>query len=157
VSAFETLSQSLMKDIKRFDDESKKHKFLYRRCQTALIALTGITTVVAGAGLILPDSSGKAIQFAVLCLTASTAVITSWGEMRRARELWQHEREVYYTLIDIQREMEFVKANRELTQADLEGWFKRVAAVLGSSSQKWARIQENKTAEQTAAADRGRS
>jgi len=66
--------------------------------------------------------------------------------MRRARELWQHEREVYYGLIDIQRGIEFVAANRVLTPKDLENFFQRIDAVLGSSSQKWARIQEKKTA-----------
>ena len=147
MSGFEALRDSLKEDINRFDHESKKHKSLHRRCQTAVISLTAFTTIVAGAGLILPESSDKAIQFTVLCLTTITAAVTAWAEMRRTRELWQHEREVYYALIDIQREMEFVATSRKLTQADLEGLFKRIAAVLGSSSQKWARIQEKKAAD----------
>jgi hypothetical protein len=79
-------------------------------------------------------------------LTALTAAVTGWAEMRRARELWQHEREVYYALIDTQRGIEFVAANRELTPKDLEEFFQKIAAILGSSSQKWARIQEKKDA-----------
>ncbi|MDA1014519.1 MAG: hypothetical protein O3A00_08725 [Planctomycetota bacterium] len=86
-------------------------------------------------------------------MTAITAALTSWAEMRRARDLWQHEREVYYALIDIQREMEFVAATKELTEADLLGFFARIAAVLGSSSQKWARILAKKAAEQGAQPD----
>jgi hypothetical protein len=144
VNGIESLRGSLKKDIDRFDVESKKHKRLYRLCQTAVIVVTATTTIVAGAGLILPESSGKAAQFSVLCLTTITAAVTAWAEMRRVRDLWQHEREVYYALIDIQRVMEFVAANRELTPLDLEGLFQRIAAVLGSSSQKWARIQEKK-------------
>ncbi|HEY6323408.1 MAG TPA: DUF4231 domain-containing protein [Thermoanaerobaculia bacterium] len=145
MSGIDALRESLRKDIDRFDSESQKHKRLHRRCQTAVIVLTAITTMVAGTSLLLPSVNGaKAFQFAVLCLTATTAAVTSWAGMRRARELWQHEREVYYALIDIQRGMEFVAANRELTAADLEGFFHKIDAVLGSSSQKWARIQEKK-------------
>jgi hypothetical protein len=138
------LQASLKSEIDRFDKESKKHKKIHRRSQTATIILTAITTIVAGSGLILPDPSDKAVQFVVLCLTASTAAVTAWAEMRRARELWQHEREVYYALIDIQRGMEFVLANREPTQDELKGWFGRIDAVLGSSFHKWALIQEKK-------------
>jgi hypothetical protein len=120
------------------------------------MALSALTTIVAGSSLVLPESIGKGVQFAVLCLTAVTTAVAAWAEMRRARELWQHERELYYGLIDIQRGMEFVAANRELTPNDLENFFQRIDALLGSSSQKWACIQDKKTAELGAAADRGR-
>jgi hypothetical protein len=143
-SGIEALRKSLKEDISRFETESTRHKRLHRACQTGVIVLTAITTVVAGAGLILPEQTGKAVQFAVLCLTATTAGLSAWAEMRRARELWQHEREVYYALIDIQRGMEFLAHNGKLTAADLDSLYQRIAAVLGSSSQKWARIQEKK-------------
>lgn len=157
MAGVDSLRESLKQDIARFDAESKKHKHLHRRCQTALIALNSLTVIVAGASLVLPESSGKAVQFAVLCLTAVITAVTAWAEMRRARELWQHEREVYYALVDIQRGMEFVAANRDLTPKDLEDFFQKIDAVLGSSSQKWARIQEKKIAEPGATADRGRT
>ena len=144
MSGLESLRGSLQKDIDRFGDESTKHKWLHRRCQTAVMVVTATTSIVAGAGLILPESSGKALQFAVLCLTTGAAAVTAWAEMRRARDLWQHEREVYYALLDIQRAIEFAAANGELTRVDLEVFFQRIAAVLGSSSQKWARIQERR-------------
>ena len=136
----------MKQEIARFDAESTKHKHLHRRCQTLLIALTAATTIVAGTSLVLPESSGKAVQFAVLCLTAVTTAVAAWAEIRRARELWQHEREVYYALIDIRRGIEFIAANRELTPKELEDLFQKIDAVLGSSSQKWARIQEKKNA-----------
>lgn len=143
VKGLEALRETLKADIARFDRESSKHKLLHRRCETTVIVLTTLASVVAGAGLVLPESSSS-LQFAVLCLTATTSGVSSWSGMRRARELWQHEREVYYALLDIQREMEFVAGNRELTPAELTSLFERIAAVLGSSSQKWTRIQEKK-------------
>jgi Protein of unknown function (DUF4231) len=147
MNAFETLLGSLDADICRFDRESKKHKALHRRCQTGVIALTALTTIVAGAGLILPESSGRAVQFAVLCLTAVTAAVTAWAEMRRARELWQHEREVYYALLDIQREMKFFAATGEPTEHDVKEYFEKITLVLTSSTRNWGRIVEQAATE----------
>ncbi|MBK6964372.1 MAG: DUF4231 domain-containing protein [Bacteroidales bacterium] len=142
ITGIESLRSSLDLDITRFSDESSKHKRLHRKYQRAVIILTAVTTVVAGSGLILPTESGKIVQFAVLCLTASTAAISAWSEMRRARELWQHERDIFYRLVDIRRELVFVSANRELKPQDLEDFFKKIADVLGSSTQKWSGIIE---------------
>ena len=144
ITGIESLRSSLDIDITRFNDESSKHKRLHRRYQRGVIILTAVTTVVAGSGLILPTESGKIVQFAVLCLTASTAAISAWSEMRRARELWQHERDIYYRLVDIKRELVFVSANRELKPQDLEDFFKKITDVLGSSTQKWSGIVEKK-------------
>lgn len=140
----EALRSSLERDILRFDTESGKHKRLHRTYQRGIIILTAVTTVVAGSGLILPEQSGRIVQFIVLCLTATSAAISAWAGLRRARELWQHERDVYFQLLDIKRELEFVAANRELKASDLEGFFRRIGEVLGSSTTKWKSIAEKK-------------
>jgi hypothetical protein len=151
------LSESLEADIARLERESSKHKRLYRGCQTAVIALTSTTTVVAGAGLVLPASSGRAIQFTVLCLTALSTAIAAWAEMRHARELWQHERGVYYALIDIRRELQFEAARGKLGKHQLDGFFGRITAVLGSSSAQWQAIQRKRDGEAEAPSARGGS
>ena len=127
-AAVESLRAVLKSDISRFDQESKKHKGLHRACQTAVITLTALTTVAAGIGLIRPELSGRYVEFTVLCLSATSAAVSGWAEMRRARELWRHEREVYYALLDIQREMDFVEANSGLMPADLAGFFQSMDA-----------------------------
>lgn len=157
MSGLEKLTEQLKEDIKRFDEDSKKHKSLHRRSQTALIFLTASTTIVSGLGLLLPESKSKAIQFAVLCLTAVSVSLSAWSEMRRARDLWQHEREVFYALKDIQREMEFSAANKGLTPADLDALQGRIAAVLDSSARQWARLLDKKAAESAASPGRGGS
>ncbi|NTW24132.1 MAG: DUF4231 domain-containing protein [Lentimicrobium sp.] len=144
LSGSEFLRNTLDDDIARFDRESSKHKRLHRKYQRAVIILSAVTTIVAGSGLVLPEESGKALQFTVLCLTASTAAISAWAEMRRARELWQHERDIYYKLVDIKREFVFLSANRELKPLDLEEFFRKISDVLGSSTQKWTGIVEKK-------------
>lgn len=148
MNGLEKLNDQLKKDIERFDRESTKHKSMHRRCQTAVIALTALTTITAGTGLIVPIEAVPALQFVVLCLTSTAAALTAWSEMRRTRDLWQHEREVYYALVDIRRELEFHSALRELTQDELNRYFKRMATVLGSSTQKWVHIQEKQSTSQ---------
>jgi hypothetical protein len=155
MNGFAALNRSLNNDIGRMERESDRHKRLYRGCQTSIIALTSITTVVAGTGLILPVSSGRAIQFAVLCLTALSTAIAAWAEMRHTRELWQHERGVYYALIDIRREMEFDAAKGKLGQHELDGFYDRIAAVLSSSSQQWQGIQKKDEKTESASHRRG--
>ena len=139
----EKLQALLNEDIARFDKESEKHKRIHRRVQTGIITLTAVTAVVAGAGLVVPDAD-NAIQFAILCLATVTTAVTSWAEMRRARELWRHEREVYYALIDIRREVQFYEAVGGLDPEKVEAYFHKANAILGSSTQKWSKILERK-------------
>lgn len=138
----EHLLKSLEDDLRRLHKDSKSHKRLYRRVQTFVIVLTGATTVVAGAGAILPYLRDDYVQFAVLALSATTAAVTAWLEMRRARELWQHEREMYYQLYDIQREIKFYSAQRELTPEEEKEYFERISSILGASMSRWLSIAD---------------
>jgi len=130
-------------EIQRFKDESEKHKRIHRRCQLILIALTALSAIISGSGLLLPDWS-KQIEFLVLVTTTLATALTAWAEMRHARELWQHEREVYYALKDVRREIDFVTSFRSLQEDELTDYFQRINRILGSSGQKWSRIQEKK-------------
>jgi hypothetical protein len=140
----EALRQILKDETERFGKESHGHKVLHRKYQKTIIILTSVTTVVAGAGLVVPQYADSFIQFVVLGLTASTAAISSWSELRRARELWQHERDIFYKLLDIQRELEFISSTRELKISEVDDYFNRINHVLGSSTEKWSAIVEKK-------------
>lgn len=133
------LRELLTDDIDRFSAESSKHKRLYRKVQATLIILTAATTVAAGLGLVIQHHESE-IQFIILALSAVATATTAWSESRRARELWQHEREVYYALIDIRRELEFRSVMKALTATEIEELFIRSALVLGSSTKKWTTI-----------------
>ncbi|HXH37819.1 MAG TPA: DUF4231 domain-containing protein [Thermoanaerobaculia bacterium] len=143
MDAAEKLRDLLAKDIDRFDIESSKHKRIHRRSQGFLIILTAATTVAAGLGLVFPNRV-KDIQFLVLALSAVATGATAWTEMRRARDLWQHEREVFYALKDILRELDFRSSVRTLELAEVDELFQRTTSVLGASTAKWSRIQEKK-------------
>lgn len=127
-------------DIKRLDGEANRHKDMYRGVRTAVIVLSAITTVVAGAGLVFPDSRNF-IQFFVLTLSAGATATGSWGEMRRAQEIWQHERALHRALMDIRQEIKFkciIYGGLNTTQA--EYYFEQVSSVLGPSVDRWSGI-----------------
>ena len=146
MTSLDKLHEELQKSISNFSSESNRHKELYRKWQTRLIVLTAGTTIVAGAGLVLPDGSDRTIQFTVLCLATATTAITTWLEMRRVRELWQHERQTYYALVDLQREINFYSSVRTLNDTEVADYFQRMNAVLGASSMQWGRIQDKQQA-----------
>ena len=138
----QVLREILVNDIQSFGREADKHKKVYRACASSVIVLTAATTVIASLGLALDKVYGRAIQFAVVLLTATTTAVSAWSEMRKARELWRHEREVEYALKDILRDLDYRVAAGEFSEKYLDDCFNRAASVIGSSSSKWARIHE---------------
>jgi hypothetical protein len=146
MSPAEALRTLLHEDIERFEKESRRHKHLHRRAQTAIIVLTAGTAIVAGAGLVVPGA-GQTVQFIVLCLASTTTAVASWSEMRRARELWHHERMVYYALKDIAREVEFYDRVGTLTPKAVEDYFQKASSILGTSTHKWSEIQQQRLKE----------
>ncbi|MFM7314960.1 MAG: DUF4231 domain-containing protein [Cyanobium sp.] len=144
--ALEALRPVLDQDIQWFDREANAHKRIYRTCATAVIALTAATTITASLGLAVDARHARTLQFIVIALTATTTGVTAWAEMRRARELWRHEREVGYALKDIRRELSYRSATSSLTRKDVDDYFARACSIIGSSSDKWSRIHEKSLA-----------
>jgi len=143
-SATDKLLAVLDDAIGRLQDDSKRHKNAYRRVQTAVIILTASTTAAAGLGLVLPQRR-DAIQFAVIVLAAATTAVTAWGEMMRSRELWRHERQLFWSLSDIRREVDFYRHMKELTDDEVKKYFGQVASLLGSSVDSWSGIAGRET------------
>ena len=73
----EALRQILKDETGRFGKESYGHKVLHRKYQKTIIILTSVTTVVAGAGLVVPQYADSFIQFVVLGLTCTPALRVS--------------------------------------------------------------------------------
>jgi len=146
--AASTLRELLAADIERFDTESTKHKTIHRRGELVVIVTTALTTVIAGLGLVVSGRENQ-IQYTVLVLSALSTAVTSWAASRRARDLWQHEREVYYALKDILRELDFREAAAALDLHKIQELFDRSASVLGSSTAKWSRILSRKLPQPT--------
>lgn len=138
----QALRKILESDIDSFGREADKHKNIYRTCASSVIALAAATTITASLGLALDKTYGRAIQFIVVALTATTTAVSAWAEMRKARELWRHEREVEYALKDILRDLSYRSATGPIADNYLDDCFSRAKAFIGSSSSKWARIHE---------------
>jgi len=131
-------------EIERLDREAVAHKEIHRSVRTAVIVLSALTTIAAGAGLLLPNAH-NAVQFLVLVLSAGTTATGSWGEMRRARELWQHERALYYALVDIKREIQFNRIiSGEPDEEQIKTYFVRVSGVLTPSIDRWVKMQNER-------------
>lgn len=139
------LESLLAEEITRFNGESNKHKKLFRWIQFWIIVLTALSASVSGLAILLPDPvEARFLQFGVLMITATISAITAYGEMRRSRELWQHERETFYALKDLHREVIFLENLKELTAEKQHEIFQRAQAILGSSTGQWVDIQSRK-------------
>lgn len=126
----------LKAEVKRlsqwFDDESKKHKKLFRRTRYVVFALTACSSALAGLALAFPAiQTGTTI--AVIITTAAIGVATSFEGLRKPQELWIRERTTHYALEDLKREMCY-HADPALADVQLA----RLQTILGGSREKWS-------------------
>ncbi len=142
MSAYDHLLDLVAGERAHFDAQAERHRDLFRWGQTGLIALSAGASVMAGLGLLLGTTHGPALQFAVLCMTTVGTGLGAWLEMRRTRELWQHERALHHGLQDLEREMHFRAAQGEPSEEQVEAWFQHLQQMLGAGSERWAKIVE---------------
>jgi hypothetical protein len=145
--AVRKLLQILDSNIHWFKKQADEHKKVHRLCASTVIALTASTTITASLGLVLGKEASRVLQFLVVALTATATAVGAWSEMRRARELWRHERAVGYSLKDIRRELMFRQATSGLSAADVDAYFSRANAIISSSSSQWSLIHAPKHTE----------
>ena len=139
------LKSLLLCEIESLRNKSDEHKHLFRRIQYSIITLTAASAVVSGLVLLKPDGvEARTLQFVVLAITTLVTAVTAYGELRRSRELWQHEREVFYALKDLHRESVFFESLGELTVEKQHEIFGRAQFVLGSSTNQWVGIYARK-------------
>lgn len=132
MSALDHLIDTLKADIAQYEWDSDLHKRQHRLSQRAAFVLMFFTTVMSGAGLILPSEASSGVLFGVLCLTVATTSVTAWGEMGRAREHWQQEQGVLMALQSLLKEVEFTASYKPLTSEDLQLYFKRLMDITGN-------------------------
>ena len=122
--------------LKWFDEHSTSHKKLFRKVRYIIFGLTAVSSVLAGLALAIPEiQTGTTV--AIVLTSAAIGIATSFEGLRKPNELWIHERTVYYSLKDLQRELEYHKA--ELTDSKKsDAYFDRLQSILGSSREKWS-------------------
>lgn len=137
------LSEILDSEIEALGVESTKHKQQFRVCQTLVIGLTGASSVVA-AWALMQSEAPKGAYFAIAIITALATAISAWLEMRRSRDLWQHERPVYHALRDLRREFEFLESIGELSVEKEKEIFRRMTQTLNQSGRKWVQVVQKR-------------
>jgi Protein of unknown function (DUF4231) len=137
VSKLDHLRSELSKQIEWFDLESKKHKRLHRAFRYSVFALTGLSTALAGAALRFGQFQ-PGLNLVIVIATASVGVITSIEGLRKPAELWITERNVFYSLMDLKRELEYDSAEG-VEGLELDKYFIGLQSILASSTEKWSR------------------
>jgi len=145
MSKLEQLKAGLIDQVAHFEKESKDHKNLHRRLRCLVFGMAAISTVLGSIALSFPKLQ-KPMNLAIVLVSASGGVITSYEGLRKPAELWIHERTTYYALKDLAREVEYYISGGAPDTKVIDGYFERFQATLGSSGEKWIRqIQPVKT------------
>jgi Protein of unknown function (DUF4231) len=133
--ALEHLRKDLDNLIKQFQNESNKHKSLYRNLRYLAFTFTGCSTIMSSLALTFKEA-GPWLNIGVVLATVSVGVITSIEGIRKPSELWIQERNVFHALEDLRRELEF-KAKENPDKLNLDDWFSRMQSILTASTEKW--------------------
>jgi Protein of unknown function (DUF4231) len=138
------LCAELKNQIGHFEEESNKHRILYRRYRYLLFGLTAASTVLASA-IAMRDDLRTTISLVVVGANALAAFVTSVEGIRKPGELWIMERRVLRSLQDLKRDLDFHDAE-SLTEPQSEEYFNRMQAILSSSLESWSKqVQPIKT------------
>jgi hypothetical protein len=133
--ALQHLRQDLDCLIKHFEKESNRHKRLYRKLRYLAFAFTGCSTIMSSLALTFKDAQ-SGLNIGVVLATVAVGVLTSIEGLRRPSELWIQERNVFYALKDLKRELDF-KAIEASDKLNLDDWFSRMQSILTASTEKW--------------------
>jgi hypothetical protein len=117
---------------------------LYRKLRYSLFALTACSTILAGTALGFPKQQ-QVVSLIVVSANALAAVVMSIEGLRKPAELWILERNVFYALKDLNREIEYKIADG-MTDQDADMYYGRMQGILSSSLDKWSgQVQPDKS------------
>lgn len=131
------LLDELDSKIEDFRKDSNKHKNLYRGLRYSAFALTAILSILSGMALYYPEFS-TLFNISILAISASAGFISSLEGIRKADELWIHERTIFYELSDVKRELEYELKGNKNREKILDEAFYRFQKILNNSGEKWS-------------------
>ncbi len=123
--------------IEDFKKGSNTHKDMHRRFRYVAFIFTGVLSILAGLALYLPEYSST-VNILILLISACAGVITSLEGLRKADELWIHERTTYYTLCDLKRELEYNSKSENIKEDIVDDLFLKFQQVLTNAGDKWS-------------------
>lgn len=122
--------------IEQFKAQSDRHKHIYRRLRYAVFGLTALSTVLASAAMSAADLQ-QWLNLCVVVASALAGLASSVEGLRKPADLWIHERSVYFALLDLRRQIDFLRSDGgELPE--IERHFERLQQILASSRQDWS-------------------
>lgn len=137
----EFFRKELESQIKKFGNESSKHKNMYRKLRYVIFGATGLSIVLEGIAI------GKAeyqycLNIVILVSTATIGIVSSIEGLRKPNELWILEKAIFNSLTDLQREFEFELAGNE-NSIVIKDYFYRMQRILGAAGEKWNKNVQN--------------
>lgn len=129
------LKTELDSEINRFEKESTKHKNMYRQIRYIIFGLAGISTVLAGIAAGAEDIQYY-LNIGIVVTTAAISIVTSIEGLRKPSELWIMERNLFYSLKDLKRELEFNLEENEGSMS-VRKYFDQMQRILNSAGEKW--------------------
>ncbi|GAA3518078.1 hypothetical protein GCM10022393_35240 [Aquimarina addita] len=121
--------------IRIFDEESKKHKKLYRNIRYFVFGGTGLSTILAGIA-IESGAMQRYFNIALVVITAALSVAGSYEGLRKPSELWIMERNMYHSLRDLKRAFQF-EYFKNHTKMNVQPFFDQMQSILNAAGEKW--------------------
>jgi hypothetical protein len=136
MTKIEILKNALQDHTQWFDDQSTRHKKLYRRLRYSAFVMAAAATILSSAALVFPAYQAF-INLTIVFITASVGVVSSIEGLRKPAELWIHERTSYYALKDLALRVDYA-TSEPYAEEELDFLFNRLQTVLGGSVEKWS-------------------
>lgn len=128
--------KDLQAKIDKLEEHSDSHKTTFRQQQLLIAVLSAAVTILASAATIWKD---QFCGFFVIVISSMSTALSAYFGILKARELWQHERETYYDLVDLKRQFDFYKEDVVLSPKLLESYFNRYQEILALSKKEWSK------------------
>lgn len=142
------MMSELDKQIVGFDKESSKHKRMYRRLRYPAIVMTAFAGALATLAITFPASQLE-FNLAIVGISVALTMIVAIEALRMPRDLWIHERRIYYALKDLQRELTYRSLETSCGEQVLDAMFAQLQAILGSSGETWQEFLRKQEKAQT--------
>jgi hypothetical protein len=79
------------------------------------------------------------LNITIVIVTSIAGILASYEGLRKPSELWINERNVLYSLKDLQRELDYEAAENGTLQ-NPDQYFIRLQQILGLSKEKWTNL-----------------
>ncbi len=130
------LAKEIDEKIDYFRIESNKHKRTHRNLRYSAFAFTAVLSALSGMAIYFQNFS-TIFNICILVISALAGLFSSIEDVRKADELWIHERNALYALIDLKREMVYQLKSNENKEALLDKVFIELQYILKQSKDKW--------------------